>query len=342
MQCAPRRIGDKERKVITMKQLFSIPYDNYMIDHYGGAESLEAMVKETGCDGIEWVWGGEPVTRKMPENIVNGYHLTFFNDWLDYYLGNTAAVEERFGTDGKWKEFYHGEGAEDLVKRYRFDLEQALALEAPYTVFHASDVSIEETYTYRWNHTDRQVIDAVVDVINRVYGSEDLGTALLIENLWWPGFRFIDPAVTREILERIEYPNKGIMLDTGHLMNNNWELKTQEEAVDYVLKMYRDHGDLGKYVRGFHLHQSLSGEFAKATAGTLPVDLPKDYVEKFCFSYDYIQKIDTHQPFTSFAVQRLVEEIQPEWLVHELSAKNREEMVKQVLTQRRALGYGEL
>ncbi|MBR6500535.1 MAG: AP endonuclease, partial [Firmicutes bacterium] len=172
-----------------MKELFSIPYDNYMIDHYGGAEGLEAMVKESGCDGIEWVWGGEPVTREMPKNIVNGYHLTFFNDWLDYYLGNTAAVEERFGHNGKWKEFYRGEGADDLVKRYRFDLEQAIALGAPYTVFHASDVSIEETYTYRWNHTDREVIDAVVDVINRVYGKEDLGPALLLENLWWPGFR---------------------------------------------------------------------------------------------------------------------------------------------------------
>ena len=60
-----------------MKELFSIPYDNYMIDHYGGAEGLEAMVKASGCDGIEWVWGGEPVTREMPKNIVNGYHLTF-------------------------------------------------------------------------------------------------------------------------------------------------------------------------------------------------------------------------------------------------------------------------
>ena len=322
-----------------MKELFSIPYDNYMIDHYGGAEGLEAMVKATGCDGIEWVWGGEPVTRPMPKNIVNGYHLTFFNDWLDYYLGNTEAVEERFGHNGKWKEFYRGEGADDLVKRYRFDLEQAIALQAPYTVFHASDVSIEETYTYQWNHTDREVIDAVVEVINRVYGKEDLGPTLLLENLWWPGFRFTDPELTRELLERIEYPNKGIILDTGHLMNNNWDLKTQEEAVEYVLKMYRDHGDLGKYVRAFHLHQSLSGEFARATAGKLPEDLPKDYVEKFCFSYDYIQKIDTHQPFTTPAVRKLVEEIRPEWLIHELAAKTGEEMVERIRMQRKALGF---
>ena len=96
-----RRLPGLRKESHDMKELFSIPYDNYMIDHYGGAEGLEAMVKAAGCDGIEWVWGGEPVTREMPKNIVNGYHLTFFNDWLDYYLGNTAAVEERFGHNGK-------------------------------------------------------------------------------------------------------------------------------------------------------------------------------------------------------------------------------------------------
>ena len=322
-----------------MYQLFSIPYDDYMIDHYGGAEALEAMVREAGCDGIEWVWGGEPVTRPMPKGIVNGYHLTFFNDWLDYYLGNTGAVEERFGANGRWKDFYHGQGADDLVKRYRFDLEQALALGAPYTVFHASDVSIEETYTYRWNHTDRQVIDAVVDVINRVYGSSDLGITLLVENLWWPGFRFTDPWITEKLLSGIQYPNKGIMLDTGHLMNTNWDLKTEEEAVEYILQQYRAHGELGKYVKGFHLHKSLSGEFAKANSGRLPKDLPKDYIEKFCFSYAFIQTIDTHQPFTSAAVRQLVEEIRPQWLVHELSAGGREEMVEKVWMQRRSLGF---
>ena len=35
-----------------MKPLFSIPYDDYMSDHYGGADGLEALVRQTGCDGI--------------------------------------------------------------------------------------------------------------------------------------------------------------------------------------------------------------------------------------------------------------------------------------------------
>lgn len=320
-----------------MYQLISMPYDNFMIGRYGGDEGLSRLLQETDCHGIEWVWGGEPVTRSVPKNIVNGYHLTFFNDWLDYYRGNTAALSERFGD--QWESFYRGRGAEDLIARYRFDLQQALALGAQYTVFHASDVSIEETYTHRWNHTDVQVIDAVAEVINQVYGAEDLGVALLLENLWWPGFSFTDPAVTGRLLSGISYPNKGIMLDTGHLMNTDWTLRTQEEAVDYVIRQYRAHGELGKYVKGLHLHQSLSGEFAAANSGHLPPDLPKDYIEKFCFSYQYIQKIDTHRPFTSPAVRRLVEEIRPAWLVHELAADRAEEMKHAVRIQRCALGY---
>lgn len=319
-----------------MLELISIAYDDYVIDDYGGAAGLEEVIRRTGCHGIEWIWGGEPVRRSVPQNITTGYHLTFFNDWLDYYRGNTQALKKRFGDD--WQECYRGRGAEDLIRRYRRDLERAIRLRAQYTVFHASDVSIEETYTYRWNHTDRQVVEAVAEVVNQVYGSEDLGVSLLLENLWWPGFRFTNPKLTEELLSRIRYPRKGIMLDTGHLMNTNWGLKTQEEGVEYILKQYRAHGSLGAYVKGLHLHQSLSGQFASKHSGSLPPNLPRNYIEKFCFSYEYIQKIDTHRPFVSEAVKRLTEEIEPVWLVHELSSKSPQDMIRDVNIQRRALG----
>lgn len=323
-----------------MYQLINSAYDDNIIDQYGGADALQEMVECCGCDGIEWVWGGRQVTRAIPQTMINGYHLTFFSDWLDYYLGNDQRLVEKFGSETVWRNFYEGSGADDLITRYRQDLGRAREMKALYTVFHASDVSIEETYTYRKGHTDEQVIDAICQIINRVYGSRDLGPTLLLENLWWAGFRFTEPALTERLLSQIEYPNKGIMLDTGHLMNCNWNLTTQEEACTYILKQYRAHGSLGKYVKGFHLHQSLSGKYARAHAGTIPEGMPEDYVAKFCFAYGHIQNIDTHQPFESPAVQALVDEIQPLYLVHELAAADREEKIYKVTRQQRALNLG--
>ena len=146
------------------------------------------------------------------------------------------------------------------------------------------------------------------------------------------------PDLTRCLLDGIQYENKGIMLDTGHLMNANLELRTQEEGADWVSRMLEEHGGLGSMVRGIHLHQSLSGAYVKAHTGSLPDPWPVDYAEQFCQSYQHILSIDTHRPWTTPAVRALVERIAPEWLVHELSAANRAERDKRLEIQSRALG----
>lgn len=38
------------------------------------------------------------------------------------------------------------------------------------------------------------------------------------------------------LFEKIKHKNVGIMLDTGHLMNTNPELQTEEDGIEYILK----------------------------------------------------------------------------------------------------------
>ena len=64
------------------------------------------------------------------------------------------------------------------------------------------------------------------------------------------------------------------MLDTGHLMHTNLELRTQEEAIDYVLEQVQRQEELAGYIRGIHLNQSLTGEFVKEYLSH-PRTLPK-------------------------------------------------------------------
>ena len=50
-----------------------------------------------------------------------------------------------------------------------------------------------------------------------------------------------------------------------------------------------------------------------------------DYFRSFAEAYDHILTIDTHKPFTDPAVRGVVERISPEYLCHELSAKDNDE-----------------
>ena len=68
---------------------------------------------------------------------------------------------------------------------------------AKYLVFHVSDVSIEEGYTYRWRHTLEEVVDGAAEVINVLFKGAEDGPDLLLENLWWPGLTRPPPARSR-------------------------------------------------------------------------------------------------------------------------------------------------
>ena len=142
----------------------------------------------------------------------------------------------------------------------------------------------------------------------------------LVENQWWPGFTFLDPAETEYLLSGIEYPRTGIMLDTGHLMNTNPKLRTQAEGVGYILDRIRAHGELKDRVWGMHFHQSLSGEYVRRHTGRLPEDFPDDYFEAFFREYPHIESIDRHRPWTDPKCVRLLDEIRPRYLTHELSS----------------------
>ena len=285
---------------------------------------MEEACRSCGCDGLEVVWGGEELPCTVPQALHVGYHLTFYPDWLDFWRGDRAALTEKFGSEEVWRSFYGGpEGRETLLRLYREDLDRAVTWGARYVVFHVSDVSVEEGFTYHWRHTHEEVIDAAAEVINLMLGDRAWPFDFLVENQWWPGFTFTEPELTRRLLDGIRAERKGIMLDIGHLMNCDTSLRTLEEGADYVHRMLDRHGGLCRYIRGIHLHCSLSGEYVRAHTGFLPPGLPLDYLKRYGFGYRHILRIDTHQPWTSPAICEVVERIGPDYLVHELSAPDR-------------------
>ncbi len=325
-----------------MKQVTNFPLYNGCLKEYGNMAGLMRDVRDAGLDGLEVIWDHMPYTEELPPvDAVVGYHLMFYSNWVDFWNQDEEALLAEFGDMDLVHEYYHGETPEDMVQHYRVDLQRAIDLKAEYVVFHVSEVSLEECFTYDFKFSDEQVVEASVQLINRLLDGSGFQGAFLMENQWWPGLTFTRPEITRSLLEGVEYVDKGIMLDTGHLMSTNTKLRTQLEAADYVCRMFDDHGDLGDAVRALHLHKSLSGEYVEGAGYRVPDDCVGSYWDKYSRCYRHVTQIDRHEPWDDPAVARMVAHLNPQWINHELSAWPREPHFAAVRTQRAALGYGE-
>lgn len=321
-----------------MKLLTNFAVYEGCLDEYEGPEDLARECRDLGLDGLEVVWGEEDeISMQPPSDLITGYHMLFFSTWVDFWQGSEAALLEEFGTWEAVCQCYGAENRRQLVERFRRDLRRAIDLEAEYAVFHVSDVLMHECYTYSFSHTDSQVCDCACDLVNQILDGMDTGIMLLLENQWWPGFTFCDPAMTQRLIDGIEYENVGIMLDTGHLMNANTSLRTQAQAARYIMDCYDAHGPLRERVYGLHLHQSLSGEYVEKTRGIIPADFKGSYTERFATSYGHVLSIDRHDPWTDPVVADLVRHINPAWVNNELSGGCRAKKAERLRTQLRAL-----
>ena len=126
------------------------------------------------------------------------------------------------------------------------------------------------------------------------------------------------------------------MLDTGHLMNTNLDLQSEAEGAAYVQKIYHELGELGKRVYGIHLHQSLSGAYTREMMRRhVGWKTPLDWQT----AMDYVMHVDQHQPFHTDAARRIVETVQPMYLVNEFQHRSRDDLVSKLHIQQRATAH---
>ena len=320
-----------------MEEMFSFPISRTSIEEYGGVQGLQQSIRKLNCSGIEAIWGGDNAMERMPKGIVIGYHLIFYPDWIDFWKGNEKRLTKKFGDRETYHSFYGGWDRSCLIRQYREDLHRAERLKVRYVVFHVSDVSIEEGYSYRWEHTDNEIIDATAELINLLTAEREYPFEILMENQWWPGLTLTDPKKTKRLLDQVNTPRKGLMLDTGHLMNTNPRLETQHDGVEYLVRMLQEHGELCQYVHGVHLHQSLSGRYVREHMGNVPKEASGKYLDQYAQNYSHILRIDQHRPWTDPDIRRLFAYISPNYLTHELRAKTPEDREAAVMIQRSAL-----
>lgn len=317
-----------------MKTQFNITTSYCDLDRYPDRAAFLSMLD--GFDGVELMCFEEDVRGIISKENVIGLHMVCPNFWLDFWNGDLEACRREFDTDENCFAYYGGNSREALLSHFRRDLENARRYEAEYVVYHVCDCNVEETLTGKYRHTDAEVIDASCELLNELFPTDYDGPALLLENLWEPGLRFTNPKMTARLLEGVHYPNKGLMLDTGHLMHTKPSLRTQGEYLNYIHKMLDLHGDLCQHIRGIHLNQSLSGSYMLRTMKNPPQILPS-YAERSRQIFEYIFKVDLHRPFTCPGVKELIERIAPEYLTFEFISNDLQEHKRMIRQQKRAL-----
>ncbi len=317
-----------------MKRMVNMTTSCDDLDRFEKREDMLNLIE--GFDGVELMYFGEDEREIIPHERIIGYHMSYYPYWFDFWRGDTEAVLKEFDTKENYVRYYGGEDKDAIIRRFKKEMANAHRYGAEYAVFHVSDATIEESFTWNYRHGSAEVLEATAEILNEVFRDEDGSVALLMENLWQPGLTMTDPAMTKLLLDAVDYENKGIMLDTGHLLHTNLELRTEEQGVAYINEMLDRHGDLIKNIRGIHLNQSLTGEYCQKTIANPPT-MGKTFEERYIQMFTHAFAVDGHRPFTCPGVDRLIERIAPEYLTFEFITDNNEQHRGFLAAQKEAL-----
>lgn len=315
-----------------MLQLVNISnhaYDRAIIGD--NAACLAEFLAVHKLDGVELLFWEEWDPFLYRQEWIKGAHLRFWPNWLDFWRGNRGEVLRQLGSEQQVYATFGGWAREAWLRGYRREIAAAVKAGAGYLVFHVSQVRPEEMYDWRFSATDWEVAAASLEIINELADCIPPEVELLYENLWWPGLTLREPEIAARLLADTKHPNTGLMLDTGHLLNGNQDLGSQEQAVDYVLQTVAQLGAVQRRLRGMHLHYSLSGRYVRQRR-----QQPGEFTPEALMQHAV--QIDQHRPFSSPRVRELVKMVQPAYLVHEFIYSDMTEWAANVSCQQQALG----
>lgn len=320
-----------------------------MLDQFKDSRDLQNYYEQGGLNGLEVILVGETGEGKILPEMVNGVHLFYHIFWMDFWMRDFDRLDREFDSRDQWVQFYGGEGRDAYLDCFRRDLAYAEEIGAKYVVFHVAEVTLRESYTYRYKYTNRQVIDAAIEVINTLMSERDYSFDFLVENLWFSGLTMKEPVNTRRLIEGIEYEKKGIMLDIGHYMNTNTRLRTPEQGVEYVHWMLDKHEKAGfpitDWIKGIHLQMSLGGSYTMQhkrdwRSGKNRLDFDAiPFWDLHRMAYEHAGKMDQHLPFLAEGVGDLIQRIDPEYITFEFVQRSKEEYQQFIVEQGKLLGY---
>lgn len=322
--------------MLKLMNLSTYSFDTERFDNNRGI--IRDFVLNNGLQGIELMKPTLMDENIIPKELIKGVHLAHYPTWIDFWNGNEERLMKQVKDKVGILRAYGGLTRDVLVENYRKEIRAAEKLGANYGVFHISHVEIPDSYTYEYDYKDEDVVNASIDLINEIFNGFHSNLTLLLENLWWPGMTMKNRVLVEKLMKGINHDKVGIMLDTGHLMNTNVELRTEEQGVQYIIDTIENLGELKSYIKGMHFNCSLSGQYTmeqiknnrnEATRLSLE-EMEKDV-------YLHVVRIDNHKPFSSSCAKKIIDYVKPEYLVYEFITNDVEELKSYIKCQNLAL-----
>ena len=290
-----------------------------------------------GFDGLELMWFGD--NDLITPDMVVGVHLTCRFTWYDFWIGDEERLLAEYDDLATVESVFGSLDPHTLVDELKENVRVAHRYGAEYVVFHVSDVQTTESTHFKFKRSNEEIIRASADLLNEVFAEEDGSIALMMENLWCPGLTLVDPCETRLLLDSIDYPNKGIMFDTGHLIHTDFSLASQQEGLAYVNRRLDEHERAGllRYFRGMHLQQSITGDYYRYLIDN-PIQWAPTYYDRMGQVFECAFKIDKHEPFICEGVRDMINRLPLEYLTFEFITTSVEQHAGYLEAQRRAIG----
>lgn len=280
-----------------------------------GPDPLKTM-REIGCDGIELLTGYFPVPEEY-RPFAKSVHLPYAADWRRAWTG-----KELPDTDGETARYLmYGKNPDEITDNLALAISVASGLRPPYGVLHAGNVSLKEITLRRHGEGDREVLTDFCEMVNSAVSRFPGGRppfTLAMENLWWPGLRMIGNGGAEFLEKHLEFENWAICLDTGHLLNCLPDIRTEEGAVESLLKVFDGYGSGTKdRIKVMHLHVSLSSDY-RETFEEKEWDSSASLPENMERAGKHISNVDRHQPFSVSSCVKLTDALYPDYVTHEM------------------------
>mgnify|MGYP000921420266 FL=1 len=294
-------------------------------------KDMQYFSEKYGFDGYELIkfFDGDNSSLKK---YIKGYHMRFFPSWMELYLEDFNSLYDELKDEKYFKSLCGGHSKKELIEYYKRELKIAKELEVEYVVFHACNVKVTEAMTYDFKYSDKEVLNAVISIINEIFEDGEYNFKLLFENLWWSGLRLTNKEEVEYLLNGVKYKNVGFILDTGHMINNNRDIKNSKEGIEYIKKNIEKIGEYKNLIYGMHLNYSLSGEYVnRAIKENKEKNLSIEEIMNNV--YQHVGSIDYHDPFEDKEILDVINSLPIEYLVFELIGDTREELEDKIQRQ---------
>lgn len=323
-----------------MKRLFhlsTVPTQLKWFDN--NWDMVKQFSQKNNMQGIELGLTANYPLEKLPVDLIEGVHLSFYPMWLDFWHGNLDQVIHLLGSKEAVYDYYGGYERQAIIDSYRLQYQRAKSIGAKYMVFHVSHVLLEDSFTFTYRYSDEDVIKASIELINEVFKDEKEGPMLLFENLWWPGLTYLKPELVQYLLDHIHYSNKGYVLDVSHLILTNPKIATEMQAFEYIEKTITNLGSLKQAIKVIHLNKTLPKHYMQRDH-SYTLQKYKQVQDKYAKNRilkNHIKQMDPHEPFDHEIAKEIIKLINPAFCVYETAPTSKHELAYFIKKQNNAL-----